>query len=660
MPEPDRSKHFAMNTRNTSKPSLLSKLHTWFLRALYHPAAGFAVLLGSLVLTGLAWNFSIQYSNDHALHNFNSQVREIEARISRRMDDYARLLQSGVALHHAKDSIDRTAWKRFVSTLDLATNYPGTQGIGVSLIVQPSELESHIAAVRREGYPDYSVHPNGDRSLYTSIVYLEPFDWRNKRAFGFDMYSEPMRRAAMDRATRSGRASISGPVKLVQETDQGIQAGLLMYLPIFASDVPETATASARVASQRGFVYAVLRGEDLMKNILANIGQEISLRIIDSSHSGITPIYEGGNSARNESSPRISVTREIGVYGQTWTLDIESAYGDSFIAEYWQSSLVGIFGLLVDFLLFYTIHLIGKQRLEADHRKQAEKLRQLNARLTRTNADLEESNNDLERASSDLNRFAYTASHEMKSPLRAICQLTEFVREDSEGHLPDSCLRHLDLIQARAARLGNLLENMMAYSRSGQESSQKDRLDVCHLVDEIVESVTTPESTEVQIDIDVPVVLTSTNSLRRVLTNLVDNAISHHDQLIQTIEIRARWCDGELKFEVSDDGPGIDIEARDRLFGLFEKMHSQDQQEGSGLGLSICAKLVRTNGGTIGFSDPGDLARGTTVAFSWKARKYHAPHFINRLATHRPVQTRPIAISLDQQSEFKLPTETKT
>jgi CHASE1-domain containing sensor protein len=108
--------------------------------------------------------------------------------------------------------------------------------------------------VRAEGFPDYTIHPEGQRTEYTPVVYLEPFRGRNLRTLGYDMYSEPVRHATMDRARDSGGTAISGKVTLLQETDRDIQSGFLMYIPVYRKD-RDLVTVEQRRAALLGYVY---------------------------------------------------------------------------------------------------------------------------------------------------------------------------------------------------------------------------------------------------------------------------------------------------------------------------------------------------------------------------------------------------------------------
>ncbi len=111
-----------------------------------------------------------------------------------------------MGLFVASDSVSRREWQAYVEKLRAQDSIPGVQGIGFSQVIPAQQLAAHIAKIRAEGFPDYTVRPAGERALYTSIIYLKPFRDRNLRAFGFGMFSEPVRRAAMEQARqRSGR-----------------------------------------------------------------------------------------------------------------------------------------------------------------------------------------------------------------------------------------------------------------------------------------------------------------------------------------------------------------------------------------------------------------------------------------------------------------------
>jgi CHASE1-domain containing sensor protein len=204
--------------------------------------------------------------------------------------------------------------------LQISANYPGIQGIGFAQVVSPVEREAHIRQVRAEGFPDYRIWPEGDREVYTSIVYLEPFDWRNRRAFGYDMFQEPTRRAAMERARDTGLPSLSAKVRLVQETEQAVQAGFLMYLPVYRTAAP--AGVEDRREQLIGYVYSPFRTDNFMRGFLGNRERHIALQIYD----GDTPSDEtlmhatASNDRPGASEAPFVATAPFELGGRIWTL----------------------------------------------------------------------------------------------------------------------------------------------------------------------------------------------------------------------------------------------------------------------------------------------------------------------------------------------------
>src|SRR5690606_29577498 len=158
---------------------------------------------------------------------------------------------------------------------------PGIQGIGFSQWLREDEREALIRQARADGLADFDLWPTGDRDDYTAIIYLEPNDWRNRRALGYDMFSEPVRREAMSRARDLGQPAVSGRVRLVQETNESVQHGFLMYLPVYPrGKVPESLEERRR--QLLGFVYSPFRMGDLMAGTLGERNQpNVRLQIFD-------------------------------------------------------------------------------------------------------------------------------------------------------------------------------------------------------------------------------------------------------------------------------------------------------------------------------------------------------------------------------------------
>ncbi|WP_346284773.1 CHASE domain-containing protein [Zoogloea sp.] len=230
----------------------------------------------ALVLAGSLLSWRVVRVNGQ--ERFDREEALIIGALTGRLTAYETILRSAAGLVDATPDLDRASWRRFVSGLQIQDNYPGIRGLGYSVLVPPARLEAHTAAIRREGYPDYILWPEGRRDLYSAIIFIEPFDWRNQRAFGYDMLSEPVRRAAMEQARDSGQPVLSGMVKLVQETHQDVQRGFLIYMPVYRRGASLN-TIEERRQALTGFVYCPLRAEDFIHGTLGQRFRRMSIRV---------------------------------------------------------------------------------------------------------------------------------------------------------------------------------------------------------------------------------------------------------------------------------------------------------------------------------------------------------------------------------------------
>jgi diguanylate cyclase (GGDEF)-like protein/PAS domain S-box-containing protein len=191
-----------------------------------------AILASGVVATGLAGEWVRRSGMERHQRMEANLIEALRLAVNNRLEVNIALLAAVKGLFEASPAVNRQEFARFVATAASAGTLRGIQGVGFSRAIPADELASRERAIQAEGFTDYRVHPEGERSFYSAIEFLEPFDWRNQRAFGFDMYSEPVRRRAMQRAMLTGLPSLSGKVELLQETDHNPQAGSLLYLPI--------------------------------------------------------------------------------------------------------------------------------------------------------------------------------------------------------------------------------------------------------------------------------------------------------------------------------------------------------------------------------------------------------------------------------------------
>lgn len=311
-------------------------------------------LVGGLLLTTLA---SIQVKTsieEKAVAEFALVSDRITLKIEDRLAAYASILQGGKALFAATGEVSRAQWKDYVETLHTEGFVPGVQGIGFTEFIRPDRLAAHTARVRSEGFPDYEVRPSGERAAYSAIVYLEPFDARNQRAFGYDMYSEPVRQAAMARARDTGSPALSGKVVLVQETDEDVQSGTLMYIPVYRNGA-STETIEERRDALLGWVYSPYRMNDLMAGMLGGWSvdeqKRPGLRIYDGeSIAAGQLLFDSGVRRTLDPSPLFHQQRQIGFNGTHWLLVFDHSQAAAEI-DYFPAWLTLAGGICISALL---------------------------------------------------------------------------------------------------------------------------------------------------------------------------------------------------------------------------------------------------------------------------------------------------------------------
>jgi signal transduction histidine kinase len=238
-------------------------------------AAALVVALIAVATTLAAAVFVARTVDAQQAARFREETSASTATLRDRLDAYVAMLR---AARGFVDGLGRppTAheWHLFAVSLDLARQFPGVRGLGWAVALRPGEVQAHVAAQRAAGRPDYRVWPEGDRPLYSAVVHVEPLDSRNRLAIGFDMLSDPVRRAAMQRTDADGEPAATGKVELVQEAGAVRQAGFLVYVAVNE----EPADPDSSVV---GWVYAPVRAADLIHRALGDHRATVGFAVFD-------------------------------------------------------------------------------------------------------------------------------------------------------------------------------------------------------------------------------------------------------------------------------------------------------------------------------------------------------------------------------------------
>tara|TARA_R110002167_G_scaffold47967_2_gene141777 strand:- start:12 stop:2003 length:1992 start_codon:yes stop_codon:yes gene_type:complete len=318
---------------------------------------------------------------------FDFRVRETINQISSRIDAYSEVLRATGGFFNGSDNVSRQDFNTFITSLRLADYYPGIQGVGFSRIIASTELADHVASVRAEGFSTYSVYPEGDRDLYSSIVYLEPFSDRNLRAFGYDMYSDPVRQDAMRKAAENNNLAISGAVRLVQESDVDEQAGFLMYAPIYAREKPHS-TIRQRQENIVGWAYSVFRMNDFMNGVQGGPFDDLDIEIydgdLDSPQNLMYDSYTLEIQGQTNFYSTLQQKIRFQIVDRNWTFVVSSLPAMALRVDINNASYVNSIGIItsISFSLIIWLLMTGRERAIATSRKVHKELIFEQARLT--------------------------------------------------------------------------------------------------------------------------------------------------------------------------------------------------------------------------------------------------------------------------------------
>ncbi len=244
----------------------------------------------SIALTAAAWFAFERGRHEEARQQFERRTETAASAVRARMLAHEQILRSSAAHMASERQVTREGWRRFVAHLQLDERFPGIQSIGFAEQLSRVTLPDHVRRVREDGFKDYEVTPPpGDRANLAVVVYNEPFTPRNARELGHDLYAEPVRRAAIDKARATAEPAITGRLQLSTGEPRATQAqqpGFLMFMPLFHAGHEEMPRRE-RSNAVAGYVFGALRVNDLMQGILdQGVLQVIDMRVYDQPEGG--------------------------------------------------------------------------------------------------------------------------------------------------------------------------------------------------------------------------------------------------------------------------------------------------------------------------------------------------------------------------------------
>lgn len=551
------------------------------------------VFVVALLATGSLSAYLLQSVARSDAVAFEHEATRTAQAMQERLDLTVTLLRGAAGLFEASHAVSRPEFAAYVARLRLRELYPGVLGIGYSQALQPQDVPA-FERQARASLPAFRVWPEQPRAEITSILYLEPQDDRNRVALGFDMTTEPTRRAAMHAARDSGLPQSSGRVTLVQEIDEDKQAGFLIYLPLYrGGGVPKS--EQARRDALLGYVYSPLRVGDLFRGSRGDDPKRLDYELfadLEGSPGSLLRRTRHGEHA----APRFRSEHLLHVPGRQWLVRFASRSDFDTLSPKRLAPGLALLSIATSLLLG------GITLLQVRARRGAEQL----AEAAQRNAALYD---ELATAARRKDEFLAMLGHELRNPLAPIVTAVDALQR---GVPSDRAGRLYQIIGRQAQHLTHLVNDLLDAARitTGRITVRPVPMLVDEALHNAVEAMQ-PRLNERGQQLHVqhsglpaPLVADPTR-LTQVLINLLHNA-SKFSPNGASIDLQVDEQPEAVVFTVRDRGVGIEPAALSKVFELFAQAGERDPSHGGlGIGLALVKRLVELHGGTVTASSAG-------------------------------------------------------
>lgn len=537
----------------------------------------------SLLLTSLVTYVLASTARAREQSRFLSTVQSAQDRIQTRLETYIALLRGTAALYAAGETVSLEEFRAYVERLRVKESYPGIQGIGFSQRV-PAAQRATVAAQLRGTYPDFRIWPDSPRAEYHAIVFLEPLDAGNRHAIGYDMYTDPIRREAMERARDRADVALSGKGAVSQDGDSISQAGFQIYVPVF--EWPESAADSTRRRTELlGYVYSPFLAGDMFAGIFGSERDpRVRFRVYDLVNLSENLMHDSDADAPRL-RPDLLRRGKLSIAGRTWDLEYEPTA--AFLASSPPSYAVAVAsaGVALSLLLFLTT------RAQARAQQRAE-------RSERTRG-----------------RFLAAMSHELRTPLNAIMGYNDLLLANIYGPLSTAQENGIERSQRAARHLLELVNDVLDLSKieAGKIELVTEPVEIAKLIEDLLTTIrpmVTAAGSELTVACgdEAPSIATDPRRVRQILLNLLSNAAKYGGG--KPIHVSCETTsDGGVTIGVADQGVGIAPKDLPRIFEEFVQIESKPGQ-GTGLGLAISNRLARTLAGSLQVES--EVGKGST------------------------------------------------
>lgn len=584
--------------------------------SLKRPWIPYVIFVVALLLTTVTTFYVNHILQERDKLRFGSSVQETQDAIVNEMEIYTTLLRGAASFFTANGDATGSEFETYVNRLRLQKFYDGIQGIGYIQHLTNDQKSSFLESFNNDDTNTLAIKPDGEREEYNVIVYLEPKNSLNQAAIGLDIYNDPIRLDALQRARDTAKPVTSKSV-ILTKTTKTRQPCFFIFLPIYEStNVP--ATVAERRDKITGYVFSPFRSDIVFtKELNSPSLPSLTYKIYD----GMTTdekhlVYDSvdtNNKTALEYNPLFQTTRHLTIDGETWTIVYTNNPTFEQASQKNLPPFIFLGGVLVSFL-FFTL-------------SRSQYIAKNNAEIYAH--QLQTSQQELQKAIGMRDNFISIASHELKTPVTSLKVYIEVLIRQLTQQGETKVTDYLTKMNRQTDKLTLLIHDLLDVSRlqGGRLTFRKEKFDVSKLVSEVVEG-TQQIATNHRIIIKGKTqtkVWGDRERISQVLNNLLTNAIKYSPDAKEVI-VRLAEKNNHTLISVQDFGIGISKEHQKKIFNRFYRVNDRDKQTypGLGIGLYISNEIMKQHNGHITIKSRQD--RGSTFTFALA----HSPNLTNK------------------------------
>jgi len=323
-------------------------------------------LMVGLTLTLSMWIVVDNSSEREARDRFDTLANDLTDRMGLRLQVFQQIMRGAAGLMTASNEITRSEWARFVEATNVRDWLPGMNGVGFVAWIADGKVEDYEAAVRAQGLTGYKVWPEDAAQHHSAVEFLEPASGRNLLAIGFDMYSEPQRRRAMEQARETGDATMTAKVRLIGETGNDPRTGFVIFMPHYRNGA-SLRTAQERREALQGWIFSSFEMSSLVSSVLGSQGRQVSLDIYDGMPGDLSARLYASAGDERDVGAQFETTRRLGMLGREWQLVFRSKPEFEHDIDHQKPQIVILAGFALSLLAFLLVRSLSMTRERAEN-----------------------------------------------------------------------------------------------------------------------------------------------------------------------------------------------------------------------------------------------------------------------------------------------------